>query len=61
MQIRNGLVSMSMMILGANSLVQSILPSILFDTPQEFFDDATGQIEVGPCHAAVSHDSLTHS
>jgi hypothetical protein len=37
---------MSQVILGANSLVQSILPSILFDTPQEFFVDSVAQIEV---------------
>ena len=45
LQMRRCLASMSQVILGANSLVQSILPHILFSTPQSFFDDTNAQIE----------------
>ena len=49
--MRKGLTSMSQIILGANSLVQSILPRVLFDTPQSFFDETAAQIEARPiCH-----------
>jgi len=38
-KVKAGLIALSTLILGANSLVQSILPTILHETPQEFFRD----------------------
>ncbi|RUP51823.1 tyrosine aminotransferase [Jimgerdemannia flammicorona] len=44
-QARQGLISLSQLILGANSLVQGALPEILHNTPQKFYDDTLAQLE----------------
>lgn len=36
--IKAGMVKLSQVILGANTLVQSVVPTLLEDTPQEYFD-----------------------
>lgn len=45
-EIRKGLVSLSQLILGANSLVQSALPDIILKAPQEFYDQTMRDLEV---------------
>jgi tyrosine aminotransferase len=40
--VKAGLISLSTLILGANSLVQSLLPTILQETPQSFFTETMG-------------------
>ncbi|RUP51824.1 hypothetical protein BC936DRAFT_145490 [Jimgerdemannia flammicorona] len=44
-EARQGLISLSQLILGANSLVQGALPEILHNTPQKFYDDTLAQLE----------------
>ena len=41
----NGMKSISQLVLGANTLVQSALPSILKDTPKEYFISLNNQLE----------------
>jgi len=48
-EIRPGLVKMTQHILGANSLVQAALPTILKDTPAKFFAGVMRQLKVSPC------------
>ncbi|XP_041376310.1 tyrosine aminotransferase-like [Gigantopelta aegis] len=55
-RVRNGLVSLSQRILGPNSLVQSALPKILENTPQDFFNDTLEYIQK---NAAVFYESLS--
>jgi len=43
-EIKQGLVKLSQVILGANSLAQSIVPSLLTDTPQSYRDDVNAQL-----------------
>merc|ERR1712109_268288 len=43
--IRKGLQSLSQRIIGANTIVQGALPSILKDTPASFFNETLDQIE----------------
>lgn len=44
--VRKGLVNFASRILGANTLIQRALPSILRNTPQSFFDEVVLFIEV---------------
>ncbi|CAG8719910.1 18003_t:CDS:2 [Dentiscutata erythropus] len=44
-EIRNALLSLSNIILGANSLVQYSIPDIIFNTPDEFYQDTNNQLE----------------
>lgn len=45
-QIRKGLVSLSQVILGPNTLVQSALAKILTETPASFHENVLSVIEV---------------
>lgn len=44
-EIRQGMYKLAQLTLGANSLVQSILPEILHNTPQEFYDNSNRLLE----------------
>jgi tyrosine aminotransferase len=44
-EIRRGLVSLSQLILGSNSLVQSVLPALLHQIPPSFYSDSLRQLE----------------
>eukprot|EP01112_Ceratiomyxa_fruticulosa_P017799 TRINITY_DN5612_c0_g1_i1.p1 TRINITY_DN5612_c0_g1~~TRINITY_DN5612_c0_g1_i1.p1 ORF type:complete len:422 (-),score=72.12 TRINITY_DN5612_c0_g1_i1:29-1294(-) len=54
-QVRFGLVQLTQLILGPNSLIQSILPDILTNTPQSFFDDLTKTLET---HSQFSYKRM---
>ncbi len=45
-QVKTGLVSLSQLILGANSLVQAALPAMLRDTPKEYYAGIMRHIQV---------------
>eukprot|EP01113_Clastostelium_recurvatum_P021862 TRINITY_DN2595_c0_g2_i2.p1 TRINITY_DN2595_c0_g2~~TRINITY_DN2595_c0_g2_i2.p1 ORF type:complete len:466 (+),score=92.19 TRINITY_DN2595_c0_g2_i2:148-1398(+) len=53
--VRAGLVALSQLILGPNSLVQSILPDILQNTPSSFFDETMHTLET---HARFMHERI---
>ncbi|KAF0366347.1 tyrosine aminotransferase [Gigaspora margarita] len=44
-EIRDALLSLSNIILGANSLIQHSIPNIIFNTPDEFYQDTINQFE----------------
>ncbi|CAG8721886.1 3688_t:CDS:2, partial [Funneliformis mosseae] len=44
-EIRDGLASLSNLILGANSLIQSAIPDIIMNTPQSFYDTTNRFLE----------------
>ncbi|KAI8089041.1 tyrosine aminotransferase [Halteromyces radiatus] len=44
-QVREGLLNLSQVILGPNSVIQAALPDILHETPQKFYDDTIEQLE----------------
>ena len=44
--VRPGLVKLSQHILGANSLVQSVIPHILTQVPKTYLEETAAQIEV---------------
>jgi len=54
-QVRYGLVQLTQLILGPNSLVQSILPDILINTPKSFFDDLINTLET---HSKFTYNRL---
>ncbi|KAK9688071.1 hypothetical protein K7432_014536 [Basidiobolus ranarum] len=43
--VREGLVSLSQMIIGANTVIQAALPEILHKTPENFYDETNKQVE----------------
>lgn len=45
-QIRKGLVSLSQVILGPNTLIQGALPKMLTETPQSFFENVMNVVQV---------------
>jgi tyrosine aminotransferase len=45
--VRDGLLKLSQHILGANSIVQGALPTMLAKTDQSFFDNVMTHLEVG--------------
>jgi tyrosine aminotransferase len=53
--VPGALVSLSQLILGANTLVQAALPALLRDTPAAFFRDTMATLER---HARLCHDAL---
>lgn len=55
-QTKDALVSLSQLILGANSLIQGALPDILLKTPADFFTSVMDKIEasVSVCYDALS-------
>jgi len=50
--VRTGCHSLATLILGANSLVQSIIPSVLKETPQEFYDETQKALQEQALHLA---------
>ena len=50
------MIKLTQVILGANSLIQSIIPSTLFDTPKSFYDETNNQLQL---HAYYLHDRLS--
>ncbi|CAG8677900.1 308_t:CDS:2, partial [Racocetra fulgida] len=44
-EIRDALFSLSNLILGANSLIQYSIPDIIFNTPNEFYEDTNNKLE----------------
>lgn len=54
--VRKGLVALSQLILGANSLIQSVIPKLLHETPQEFYDETLNQLEN---NASISKEYLS--
>ena len=55
-EVRKGLNALSQLILGSNSLIQSILPNLLHDTSKEFYADTLKQLED---HAALCRDRVS--
>ena len=55
-RVRKGLVSLSQLILGSNSLIQSALPSLLHETPQSFYDNTMRQLRD---NALLSQEKLS--
>lgn len=45
-QVRSGLQRLSQRIIGSNTIVQGAIPTILKNTPQEFFDRTVDHVEV---------------
>ena len=54
--INQGLHSLSQRIIGANTIVQGALPSILKNTPTTFYQDTLSQIEE---NAKIAYQKLT--
>jgi tyrosine aminotransferase len=54
-EVKPGLIALTQLILGPNSLVQSMLPDILHNTPQEFFDSTNKTLEE---HANFGYDRI---
>jgi tyrosine aminotransferase len=44
--VREGLLNLSQVILGPNSVIQAALQDILHNTPQQFYQDTIDQLEV---------------
>ncbi|CAG8593913.1 2511_t:CDS:2, partial [Racocetra persica] len=55
-EIRDALFSLSNLILGANSLIQYSIPDIIFNTPNEFYEDTNNKLEH---NASISADILS--
>ena len=51
--VRTGLVRLSQIVLGANSLVQSALPALLESTSASYYTESIRQLEVRPCTGAA--------
>ncbi|KAK9667525.1 hypothetical protein K7432_017746 [Basidiobolus ranarum] len=43
--VREGLISLSQMIIGANTVIQTALPEILHNTPESFYEETNKQME----------------
>jgi aspartate/methionine/tyrosine aminotransferase len=60
-QVRQGMVSLSQLILGSNSLVQAVVPFMLKETPQEHYTKLANQLEeqvgVTPFNPSISRDA----
>jgi len=55
-EIRGALINLSMLILGANTLVQAAIPGILANTPQTFYDKVMGDLHTS---AKLCFDKLS--
>lgn len=47
LKLRVGLNALSQLILGANSLMQSVLPKLLLETPNDFYKNTLQILQVG--------------
>ena len=45
-QVKSGLISLSQLILGANSLVQSCIPDLFQKTDEKYYQEVLQQLEV---------------
>eukprot|EP01102_Stenamoeba_stenopodia_P007962 TRINITY_DN224_c0_g2_i2.p1 TRINITY_DN224_c0_g2~~TRINITY_DN224_c0_g2_i2.p1 ORF type:complete len:417 (-),score=50.40 TRINITY_DN224_c0_g2_i2:144-1394(-) len=50
--VRTGCHALATLLLGANSLIQSIMPSVLKETPREFYDDTQRTLQEQAFHLA---------
>lgn len=60
LQIRQGLVKLSQRILGACTVVQGALESILNNTPQSFYNNTISFLKVQTLHTVHTH-TVSHS
>ncbi|ORX92331.1 tyrosine aminotransferase [Basidiobolus meristosporus CBS 931.73] len=55
-EVREGLISLSQMIIGANTVIQAALPEILHNTPESFYTETNLQVEQ---NALLSEEMLS--
>lgn len=59
-EVRTGLLNLSQVILGPNSVVQGALDDILHRTPQSFYEDTISQLEVRRLSCQGMQESLIY-